>query len=257
MRYLQLLLAAIGVGILLAAPTAPAATINIGIGDQDQEVPTHYVPHGNRPGGTFVIGSEQNPEYVYETAEGRIEMSGVVDPDPSIGFTIGVTDFGAPSIFGFTIINPLAPLFSNPSVVLDSLAGGVTNAAGPNVVVTALPPPPGIPVDGDLITEMQVYTLSDNFGATYKNVGLDSGPSATFPLTVGFGATYGPFNLGPVPTIAGGPWTHMRADVNFSLSGDGDQISLTGFKLLIPEPATSLIAVFAAALIGFLRPRRQ
>jgi hypothetical protein len=234
-----------------------AATINVTIGDHGVEVPTHYVPHGGgRPGGSFVIGQPGNARFIHATSEGRVELEGELDPDPSEAFAIAVTDFGAPSVFGFTFILPLAPVFPNPSTVFDSLSGSVTNgSAAGGVTVTAMAPPAAIPTDGDGIVELQVYTLSDDGGATYKNVGLDAGPTTVVPLGAFASGMYGVFNQGPIPTIAGGPWTHMRADVNFGLSGGGDAFTFNGAKVLIPEPAALLMGLSAAALCWLFRPR--
>lgn len=188
----------------------------------------------------------------------QITISGELDPDPQINFAINVLDFGAPSNFSFTFILPLNPLVSNPSIVFDSLVGTVTGGAGGGgVTVTALPPPPGIPVDGDPVVELQVYTLSDDGGLTWKNVGLDAGPTTFVPVAPFFSAPYGSYNQGPIPTIAGGPWTHMRADLNFGLSGGGDAFSLSGAKVLVPEPATGALALlFAMGMSAIARRSR-
>jgi hypothetical protein len=118
-----------------------------------------------------------------------------------------------------------------------SAAGGVT--------VTAVAPPVGIPVDGDGVAEIQVFTLSDDGGVTWKNVGLDAGPTTFTPLGSFASGFYGAYNQGFIPTIAGGPWTHMRADVNFMLSGGGDIFTFNGAKVLVPEPGTLMLSLLA------------
>jgi hypothetical protein len=169
-----------------------------------------------------------------------------------ITFGAAVTDFGAASPFSFMFVLPLAPQVTNPSTVEDSFSGSVTNAGGPGVTVTALAPPAGIPVDGDGITEVEVYTLSDDNGATWKNVGLDLMPTSTPPLAGGSGVI-GPFSEGPIATIAGGPWTHMRADVNFMLTGGGDIFTFGGSKILVPEPGTLALLLLCVGLCGLGR----
>jgi hypothetical protein len=129
----------------------------------------------------------------------------------------------------------------------------VTNAAGGGVTVTALPPPAGMPVDGDRFTEVEVYTLSDDGGLTWKNVGLDLMPTTVVPLPVGNSGLTGDFNEGPIPTIAGGPWTHMRADVNFSLTGGGDIFTFNGAKTLVPEPGTLALLVLSLGVCSLGR----
>jgi hypothetical protein len=206
--------------------------------------------------GLWHIGSPGYEEFEYQTADGdEIELSGLMDPDPVLSFGLTATDAGAPSNFSFSFVLPLVPTISNPSHVFDSLSGGVTNgpAAG-NVTVTALLPPAGIPQDGDGNTEVQVFTLSDDGGVTWKNVGLDAGLTTVVPLAGGASGPYGVYNQGPIPTIAGGPWTHMRADINFRLSGGGDTLTLNGAKVIVPEPGTVGLALVA---LGTLGPRRK
>lgn len=253
MKSCQLLIAVVVTCVLCMAAKTEAASISISIdGVNSPPVPLEEVP---KPGGgsVFIIGSEEEP-FMFETANGRVILGGELDPDPSILFGGLTFDFGAPSVFSFTFILPLSPTVTNPSFVKDSFSGSVTNAAGSGVTVTALAPPAGIPTDGDGITEMQVYTLSDDGGVTWKNVGLDLGPTAIIPLPVGDSDVYGSFNEGFISTIAGGAWTHMRADVNFSLSGDGDVFSFNGAKLLVPEPGA--LAMLLVSLVMCCLGRR-
>jgi hypothetical protein len=230
-----------------------AATLTISVDDISTEVPVRYEEYTDRPGGYFVVDTDDEV-FNFLTPDGGISLEGTLDPDPSLLFGSVAFDFGAPSIFGYVFILPLAPVYPNPSVVLDSFSGSVTNGSvGGGVTVTALPPPAGIPVDGDGITEMEVYTLSDDGGVTWKNVGLDLGLSETVPLApFGSGLTAS-YNEGPIPTIAGGPWTHMRADINFSLSGGGDIFTFNGAKILIPEPGTLLMALVLFGALSFER----
>jgi hypothetical protein len=215
------------------------------------DVPVTYEDYGNG-GGMWHVGP-----FDWATSEGGIEdFSGELDPDPSMFFSGAVIDTGAPTNFSFVFTMALAPTFSNPSVVQDSFSGAVTNgAAGGGVTVTALAPPAGIPVDGDGITEIEVYTLSDDGGATWKNVGLDLGPTTVVPLGPSASGLYGAYNEGPIATIAGGPWTHMRADINFRLSGGGDAFAFSGVKVLVPEPGSLLLAMLSLAGMWCMRRR--
>jgi hypothetical protein len=234
---------------LYSVSTVDAASIRVSIDNDSVEVPVQEIPKGNGTGSILIINNEESP-FTYETAKGRIILGGELDPDPSIVFGSVAFDFGAPSIFGLTFILPLAPTVSNPSIVSDSFSGSVTNGttAG-GVTVTALPPPAGIPVDGDGVTELEVFTLSDDGGLTWKNVGLDLGPTTTIPLGANKSGLYGMFNEGPIATVAGGPWTHMRADVSFMLSGGGDIFTFNGAKVLVPEPGTLLLALFSLGAV--------
>jgi hypothetical protein len=234
--------------------------ISIAIDDERiTDIPCYWQPTSDGYGGQWVVGTPEYPDFDWETTNpdgGSVELEGMFDPDPSLGFGIAVIDAGAPSNFSFSFVMPLAPLVNNPSFVFDSLSGSVVNgAAAGNVTVTALAPPVGIPVDGDGVTELQVYTLSDDGGVTWKNVGLDAGLTTVIPLGSFNAGPYGAYNQGPIPTIAGGPWTHMRADLNFRLSGGNDSLTLTGSKDLVPEPSTALVALLTLA--GFAYSRRR
>jgi hypothetical protein len=244
-------LAIIVVAILIAGITSTsvvAATVTLSIdGVNSPAIPLQEVP---KPGGgsIFLIG-EDGEGFTFENSNGRVELGGELDPDPVIGFGAFVQDFGVASDFSFSFVLPLSPLVSNPSFVKDSLSGSVTNAAGPGVTVTALSPPVGIPTDGDGITEMEVFTLSDDGGVTWKNVGLDLGPTVPVPLPVGDSGAYGSFNEGLISTISGGPWTHMRADINFRLSGGSDIFTFNGAKTLVPEPGTLVLSLLAISAV--------
>jgi len=247
---------AIAVVLVSCWTSAEAALVRVTIDGQSIDVPLYQIKHPDHDGHLYGLGYGPDRPFEYRTQEGdEVKLGGLMDPDPSLIFGGAAFDFGAPSSFGFTFILPLSPLFSNPSTVFDSFSGSVTNGSAPGgVTVTALAPPPGIPDDGDGVVEMQVYTLSDDGGITWKNVGLDQGPSAFIPLGAFASGLYGDFSGGPIATIPGGPWTHMRADINFMLSGGGDAFTFNGAKVLIPEPGTLVLAMaFFAALCGIHR----
>jgi hypothetical protein len=199
--------------------------------------------------------------YVYETPSGpsgdggRIDLSGYLDPDPTILFTGAVVDFGSPSNFSFSYVLPLVPTVFNPSIVSDSLSGSATDSGNDGVTLTPNAPPAGINTDGDGIPEIQVFSVSAD-GSNWSNVGLDQGPAEVFPNGA-VSDTYGPFIEGPIPTIAGGPWTHMRADLNFKLPGFGDAFSFTGRKDLVAVPEPGSLGLLGFALIACLAGRRR
>jgi hypothetical protein len=249
-RHLKAILAAVVV-FACAPGVLQAASISVNVAGEMVEVPTYYIPDTSGQGGTFGIGSPTNQQWTHANAEGRITLMGELDPDPSLAFAASVTDFGTPSTFGFIFVLPLAPTVPDPATVFDSLSGSVTNGAADGGVTVTAVPPLGIPVDGDMTDEIQVYTLSDDGGATWKNVGLDAGPTTTIPLMGFESGPYGTFNQGPIAAIfTAGAWTHMRADINFMLSGGGDAFSFNGAKVLtpIPEPSTAILTLIAAAL---------
>jgi hypothetical protein len=179
-------------------------------------------------------------DWVAQTSEYQITLTATLDPDPQIVYAAAVIDFGAPSVFGFVT-------HSESSSTTD--AGGVAGTP-----VTALPPI-GIPVDGDLVTEQFVYTLSQNGGGLLLNAGLDirgsfAGASPS--------DTQAAINLGPIAGPAGaGFYDYMRIDVNFSMTGGGDAYTFNGIATVVPEPAAA--ALFGLGLGGlalFGRRRR-
>jgi hypothetical protein len=260
----QLSIVLLAVIVCACAPSfVTAATVILTVDGQSYDVPNYWVPDYSIHGGAYVVGDPNNPgqQWVWSAeGVGEVKIGGTLDPDPTLGFNASVTDFGAPSNFGFVYSMALNPVVPNPSTVFDSLAGSVTN--GPDddggVNVTALPPPLNIPTDGDMVTEIQVFTLSTD-GVNWQNVGLDSGPSAFIPLGPSNSLPYPhASNQGPIATIPSAlPWTHMRADINFGLSGFGDVFSFNGAKVLnpIPEPSAVLLGLIAATLGCGLRRR--
>jgi hypothetical protein len=253
-----------GVLILAGASNAQAASILMSMTTESTgvtstaEAEVYYENYGYGEGIWHIGYPEDDPRYDpnkpgydWETAEGTVHLEGWLDPDPQMFLVGAVTDLGAPSNFSFVFTMALTPNVENPSTVQDGFSGSLANSNANNAIsVTALPPPAGIPADADGVTEIQVYTLSNNGGTSWQNVGLDQGPSVSLtpgPLTA---TVYGPYNEGPIPTIASAnPWTHMRADVNFRLSGGGDSFAFTGVKFLVPEPGTFVLAMLSFGAI--------
>jgi hypothetical protein len=253
-RHLAILFVVV-LSLVCACTNVEAATVTMSIDGDSTSAPLEMVA---KPGGgnMFFIGTEEDG-FTLQTANGELTLFGALDPDPSIVFGGVALDIGAPSVFGMTIILPLSPTIKGASKVLDSFAGSVTNGPNPQadggVTVTALPPLAAIPVDGDGMTEMQVFTLSDDGGATWKNVGLDLGLTEFVALGGSQSGATTAYNEGYIPTIAGGPWTHMRADITFGLSGFGDVFTFNGAKVLIPEPGTATLGLLALVFLGAWR----
>jgi hypothetical protein len=246
----QLLLAVVFLSVVCLQFGVEAATITVSIHNEAPVlVPVHLA------GKEWRVGTPGNEMFTHETAQGKIQLVGALDPDPMITFGAAVTDFGAPSDFSFVFNLPLVPVVASESLALDSFSDSVTNAAGPGVLITALPPPAGIPVDGDGITELEVFTLSNDGGVTWQNVGLDLMPTTNVPLGVGNSGNSPAFNEGPITVTPTLPWTNMRADVNFRLSGGGDIFTFNGAKVLIPEPGT--LTLLWVALAACYLGRRQ
>jgi hypothetical protein len=160
--------------------------------------------------------------HTIETAEYEINISGTLDPDPSIAYAIGVTDFGAPSIFGFLFGTPIVPTVS-PTLVSGSVVGGLTDFTGDGVSLSPIPGP-------------KLQSSSAGFPLTSTSV--DVGDPAVHPAGApGAFYAYGPFADGPKPGPAGGPWTFLTVTAGFSLSGGSDSAALTGFTSIDTAPA--------------------
>jgi len=172
-------------------------------------------------------------------------LTGAADPDPFLGYAIGVTDIGAPSLFGFVFGTPIVPT-SPPGTVTSAFSASLTDGPTAPGVISITPAAPGVPVDGDGIPEIHVVT--DGFlGGALVNDGADLGPAGAY----GAGASvHGPFN--EVVAMPGpGPWTWLQINVTFTGSGGGDFYGLTGSAVKaegVPDTAgTLLLAVLGLA----------
>ncbi len=185
----------------------------------------------------------------------RISMTGVVDPDPSIGYGLAVTDFGAPSSFGFSISSPIVSTAA-PTEVIASINGGLNDFTGNGISIT----PTLADADGDAIAELQVASA----GLPYANMGVDVGPAASFgPGPAGAQHVYGPYSLPITVGPAIGPYTMLKLDVGFMLSGGGDIAALTGHAEIaeqggiVPEPSTMVLAALGLGFVCAARVRRR
>ena len=218
-------------------------------------------------GGNLAIitqeGSGDNVQQIYELSQPIITDDYVIQniivstkEDPSVSYGFAVIDLGAPSSFSWTIPSPINPVIAGPNQVRSSMSLSATDGGIDGVSVTALVPPAGIPEDvsADLITEMQVTTVSD--GSVRNNIGHDlGGLSITFP-PASQSATWGPFNEGfsSGPVSATG-WNNLQLDINFQGSGGGDIYTLNGRSDIVKPPAIPefpTMALPAALIVGFI-----
>lgn len=212
----------LGTAILLASDSfAQTAIIGITIDGSAAVVPIQPVREGKITTWSFVgnltLGGDNGAVLT--------GLNVTADPDPFLGYAIGITDIGAPSVFGFVFGTPIVPT-SAPGAVTSSFSASLTDGGNGSISIT--PVAPGVPVDGDGITEIHVVT--DGFPLT--NDGRDLGPAAAFG---GGASVHGPFNeIGPLP--GPGPWIWMQINVTFAGSGGNDFYALSGSALKVETP---------------------
>lgn len=184
----------------------------------------------------------------------ELTINALLDPDPQIVYAVSVQDFGAPSTFGFTFLQPIVPVAA-PGTVSHQHSSSTTDAGGPvGTTVTALAPPLGIPVDADATPEIAVYVLSLNAGASYLSAGHDLSPSF---FGVSPGDTQGSFFESGAGPAGAGLYDTMRVDVNFSMDGGGDAYTFNGTANVVPEPGTLALGTLGLLGLGALRARRS
>jgi len=177
-------------------------------------------------------------EHVIETPGFSITISGNLDSDPSISYAIGVTDFGAPSIFGFLFGTPIVPT-GPATTVTASIVGGLTDFTGDGVSLSP--------------TAAKVQTSSVGFPIT--PMGVDVGdPAVHGPGAPGALYPYGSFADGPDPGPSG-MWTFLSTSSTFSLTGGGDSAALTGFASVVtatvPDGGIGLLGVLTLLAVVF------
>lgn len=193
--------------------------------------------------------------FFQDTPGYRISFTGRVDPDPSISYGLAVTDFGAPSSFGFSISSPIASTTA-PTEVIASIDGGLNDVTGNGISLT-----PTLPdADGDSIAELQTGSA----GPPPQNMGVDVGAAVSYPAgPPGAMYVYGPYSEPIQPGPALGPYTTLAVDIGFTLSGGGDIAALTGHAEIaedggiVPEPSTWALCLCGVAALGAMKIRRR
>jgi hypothetical protein len=154
---------------------------------------------------------------------------------------------GGEDTFSFNFFIPV--LISGPTEVSASVSGTLTDATGDEG--SLIPPSDS---DGDSIDEILSGSAFD--GVSFLNLGVDVGPAAErfrlFP--------YGPFSDGPQAGPSGS-FSILHATLSFTLSGNGDSASFSGFVTLepaaVPEPGAfwPVVAGLGVVALGSRRIR--
>jgi hypothetical protein len=244
----------VGVALSLALlVAAPAYAVPIGAtgsmtvdGGASVEIPMAQHPESDLWGvGSWDSEIDDFTGWDWNGPEGSVSISGALDPDPMISYGIAVTDFGAPSSFGFIFSSPIV-VAAGPTTVEGSISGALTNFVdGSSLSMT--------PTLGPTIQ-------SSTVGPPTTGMGVDVGPAFSVgPSPNGALFVYGPHAIGPIAGPAG-PWSTMTVTVGFMLSGGGDTAVLTGFSEIvefIPEPSTYVMLAMGIAGVGLFARRRR
>jgi hypothetical protein len=198
-----------------------------------------------------------------DVLEATVSFSVVLKTDPYILYAFTVTDIGAPSIFTFGALNPLVPIVPNGTHQVKAAFGGrLTDFTGNGAAINQIA---GVPIQTAVLNPGPV------------GMGVDVGPSASiaagpsgqvlaygntstaFPMSGDAFVAPGPAFLDYAP-LAGGPFTQMKADWRFSLSGGGDSFAGIGYVEIVPVPEPGTVLLMLAGLGGLAvvaRRRKQ
>lgn len=202
-----------------------------------------------QPSGT--IGGLLDPATGQRTSI-AFDNGGNVDPFLTYGYS-AVNNTGAALTYTATYTSAIVGDFSQGSVVRSRVAGALVDATGNGVSV-------GLAA-GKSFTQELLLSVD---GSTWVNAGVDVGNAQTnLPANPGEGDAYlyGTYRTPASGFVAGpnGAWTQMRLVTTFTLSGEGDVASFSGYGEIVPIPEPGEIAFMTAGLglaVMIVRRRR-
>jgi hypothetical protein len=200
------------------------------------------------PQGQVILPSTDVLVQMGTDTSGNLNNPIVLNPDPSVAWGFTVTNFlPFTTNFSFTFSTPLVPAVGSPNVVTSQISGGITDATGNGVAL------------GALNASGFVQNPAVNPGAV--PTGANSGTSFTAGNAAGpITYAYALFDSGTMTGPGPGPFTQLQTTVSFSLSGNGDKVSLTGNATINPVPLPAagwLLLAGLTALGAFGRRARR
>jgi hypothetical protein len=158
--------------------------------------------------------------------------------DWSIAWGFTVTNFlPVAANFSFTFSTPLVPTVSGPTVVTSQISGGITDANGNGVTLGA--------------TNVSGFVQNPSLNPGAVPTGANSGTAFTAGTAAGpITYAYGLFDSGTLAGPGSGPYTQLLTTVSFSLTGNGDKVSLTGNATINPVPLPAAAWLMLGGLAG-------
>lgn len=204
----------------------------------------------------FCAGIGANGDFALDGLDGELNLSNLAgellgtvnmlsfggNVDPSLGYAIAVTDFGAPSTFSFVFSTPVVSAAYGQA--FQTFSASLTDAAaGDGASATPVAP------------ETNIQRAFAGVGAATVNLGVDVGPACIDPPGAPSSASCPASEATALfaPTV----YDILSVRVDFTGSGGGDLISMNGRADLlelndVPEPSSSLtigLGFMAMALV--------
>jgi hypothetical protein len=239
-----------GTAFTWSSPTRLDYSVDASTGDIDL-VGSYSLRSGQSLGGgttplfridvqpTGTIGGLLDPATGQRTSI-AFDNGGNVDPVLTYGYSAS-NNTNAALTYTATYTSAIVGDFSLGAQVRSRVAGALVDATGNGVSVGLAP--------GQSFT--QELLLSTD-GSTWINAGVDVGgaQSNVSPLGEGDAFFYGAYRNPASGFVVGpnGAWTQMRLVTTFTLSGDSDVASFSGYGEVAPIPEPGEIAFLSAGL---------